>query len=70
MRDNRPIPPNGRFFTIKDDGAPAKCDGCDERSPLTAMLLVETPDGRRRVVHKECIDEDWLNNATDGGEWD
>jgi hypothetical protein len=55
------------YFTIKPDGADWRCDECKVPKPAGQVLACHTPDGRKRVLCRECIDEDWLAEAVHGG---
>jgi len=49
-----------RYFTLRDDGALWKCSDCQKRKPADAVLAIELVDGRKMLICRRCIDEDWL----------
>lgn len=50
------------YWSLKDDGAPAKCSECGEYDNMKNFILLQTPNGRRSCGHKDCITyEDWWN---------
>jgi len=52
------------YAAIHDDGAPLRCRECIELGHSSTMWYVVTPDGQKRVFHKDCVDSDWLKKAT------
>ena len=57
MRDHAPC-----YVNMLDDGAPFICTECGEGS-RKGMIGAFTPDGKQRVMHYDCADEDWVKNA-------
>lgn len=57
--DNAPC-----YWDVGDDGALWECQSCWQRSHASEMIGVLTPNGKFSIDHRECIDEDWLKNAT------
>lgn len=51
------------YCAIADDGSSFKCCDCETEGHASLFWYVATPDGKVRVVHKECVDADWLANA-------
>lgn len=57
------------FWHLKDDGAPAKCYECQEKDNMDNLLYCKTPNGSVIVIHKDCLDPEWLEIAKDLGEF-
>lgn len=57
------------YWTLPDDGAPIRCGECGVNDKCENVILVQTPDDKRQVLHKECCDEDWLKSSTFLGEF-
>ncbi len=54
------------YCGIADDGATHQCWACVRVGHASLFWYVATPDGKARTLCKEgdCIDADWLANAT------
>lgn len=57
------------FWHLKDDGAPARCKECGEYDNMKNLLYYKTPNGNVGVIHKDCLDPDWLESAKDLGDF-
>ena len=57
------------YYSLKNDGAPMRCDSCGGYAPLSHFLMIFLPNGRNFAAHKECIFPEWLADAKDMGEW-
>lgn len=55
---SNPVQPT--YQPLKCDGAPFKCVDCGERKNAANLWFVCTPDGKRRIICKDCIDPEWL----------
>ena len=56
------------YFVLKDDGADFRCAECGKKGRV-GFIVTYTPDGEHHFsTCLDCIDEDWLNNATNMGE--
>ena len=55
------------YYHIRDDGASARCQECEQDASCSDVYYVVTPDGTRGTFHKTCLDEAWLKIATDEG---
>ena len=53
------------YWQVGDDGADFRCADCGEYGKAGVMLFTLTPDGRREMMHRDCICPDWLANAKD-----
>jgi hypothetical protein len=53
-----------KYWDVPDDGAPLRCVECNEQAPAKEMFFTETPDGSKAILHKVCVDEWWIENAT------
>ncbi len=51
------------WWKVGDDGADFGCKDCGERGPASEMVFVLTPNGTAGVMHKKCVDTDWLAKA-------
>lgn len=60
----------GKYWKVLDDGAKIPCADCGELAEWKDVYLTETPNGNRAVLHKDCICEWWLNQATFMGMYD
>lgn len=56
-----------RYYKIKPDGAPWRCSDCGENKPHNEVIVAHTPDGKKRLLCLDCVDEDWLSNARFAG---
>ena len=54
------------YCGIADDGSTFQCWACARVDHASKFWYVTTPDGKARVLCREgdCIDADWLANAT------
>jgi len=55
------------YYRLADDGAPAKCDECGSEDQLSNFIMTFTPNGKNKTVHLPCVDEWWIEHATDLG---
>jgi len=56
-----------KYWTVKDDGALWKCSDCQVRYPANKVWATETPNGKKSIICKDCIDDDWITNAIHSG---
>ena len=52
-----------KYWALPNDGADWRCCECLELGSHTEIVLTETPNGTRQLLHKKCIDLWWWNNA-------
>lgn len=50
------------YWNLPDDGAPIKCGDCNEDKEMRDVYLTQLTCGTRRVICKDCIDEQWMEN--------
>lgn len=55
------------YWRLPDDGAPIRCADCKRQFDMSQVILTQTPNDKRAVLCKECVDEDWLASATNLG---
>jgi len=51
------------YWEVADDGARWKCSECAVYGKASEMFGILTPDKQVGVVHKKCVDEDWISKA-------
>jgi hypothetical protein len=62
-----PLFPTGVYWSLRDDGAPARCKECGGWDPLSKLVLTQTPIGDRAVFHLACLEDDWVAGAKNLG---
>ena len=59
---------NAVYWKLPDDGATFKCSECNKQFKHTEVILTQVPANDSRAVFcMECIDDDWLRDATNLG---
>ncbi len=48
------------YWEVLDDGAAQKCADCGQEGEAREMYVILTPNGKVQMVHRACIEEDWL----------
>lgn len=52
------------IYDLPDDGGGGyTCKECKLKGAASVMILICTPNGKRAVYHRDCIDADWLEIA-------
>jgi hypothetical protein len=55
----------GTYWKLANDGAGFRCRDCDMVKPHSQVILFEhTETKQRQLVCVECVDQDWLKEAT------
>jgi hypothetical protein len=56
------------YWSLPDDGASIRCKSCGIIFKCSEVILTQIPkDDSRQVLCKECVDDDWLELATNLG---
>lgn len=63
FRDNLAIAPC--YQVIADDGAKMRCLSCNKLDKPTNLIIILTPNNTVSVHHKACLDDDWIEAATE-----
>ena len=57
------VPQAPCYWRVANDGADFRCEECGEYGTASSMYYCLTPNGKTSMLHKTCVDEDWLKNA-------
>jgi len=55
------------YWTLPDDGALIRCVECQELKKHTDVVFTQVPMGKRSVLCRSCVDEEWLEQAENRG---
>lgn len=51
------------WWEVADDGATFRCHACEQRDHASHMVITLIPKGDVQIMHRECVDEWWMQRA-------
>lgn len=52
------------YAEVEDDGAPFTCAECFGEGQGSEMYFTAIPKGNVAMIHKECVDPEWIKMST------